>query len=855
MYFINFFKKNTTLTYFYALVFTFFVSKPLIAQVGINNTNPKASLDITANNPVSPSNTEGLLVPRVSNFPAINPTIQQEGMLIYLTAVVGLDTPGYYYWDNSATDWVKLYDQLSLIDDKDWNEVGTNIAPNSVNDNIYTYGRVAIGKNTIANNTLDIYEYSTNNKTIHTLLEGNLNGATYSAYFRNANSGNGDKYGVYSLLNGAGNNNFYASYNEISTNGSGSHFGTINKLTDSSNGLRVGTENLITNSGSNNNIGVRNFLDGFGIGNRYGISNLMQSNSSGQIYGTYNDILGSGSGRKFGTFNFINSASGGTHYGIYSEVRKTGSFAALFNGRVAIGQSSYIVGSPDWYILPETRGTANQIMQTDGNGLVSWVDADSVNDHDWYKENTTSSPNNINNNIYTQGNVGIGKINPQYSLDINTSGDSAIFISVDGTDNNTKNGIRNLNLSTGNGTHYGTYNALIGSGSGQHNGTFNDLDGNGTGSQYGSYQRIINSGNGIHVGSNNILSGSGTGLHIGVNSLLSGTGTGDQFGSYQKITNEADGNHYGFFSILEGTGSGNKYGIHNFIPNTSGGTHYGIYSNVTKNTGYAGYFLGRVSIGTTTVNNYILPASRGTANQIMQTDGSGNVSWVNNTNTSNWSRTGTNLDVANVGDDIYFTSDQTSITFPATTGSPSSMIYLFDSGINNSNRMVLSHSPGYSNWGLEFEDTTEIFRFTAGGISKVEIDLSIGYPLRVYGTARATDFESNTTTYPDYVFENYFNGSSQINSNYRFKTLLETEKFIKKEGHLPGVKSYEEIKEKGMVVNLAETSITNLEKIEELFLYAIETKKENNQLQERVNKLEQKLNKIEQFLNQLNKEK
>ncbi|WP_456437665.1 tail fiber domain-containing protein, partial [Psychroserpens sp.] len=51
------------------------------------------------------------------------------------------------------------------------------------------------------------------------------------------------------------------------------------------------------------------------------------------------------------------------------------------------------------------------------------------------------------------------------------------------------------------------------------------------------------------------------------------------------------------------------------------GTHYGYYADVTKADGYAAYYLGRVSIGTATTNNYLLPLSRGSNGQIMQING------------------------------------------------------------------------------------------------------------------------------------------------------------------------------------------------------------------------------------------
>ena len=91
---------------------------------------------------------------------------------------------------------------------------------------------------------------------------------------------------------------------------------------------------------------------------------------------------------------------------------------------------------------------------------------------------------------------------------------------------------------------------------------------------------------------------------------------------------------------MDGAGTGSKYGNYNYINPAAGGTHYGIYSEVLKaGTHYAGYFLGNVSIGTTTLNNYVFPAFRGTNGQIIQTDGSGNLSWQN-INSFAWQTTG-----------------------------------------------------------------------------------------------------------------------------------------------------------------------------------------------------------------------
>lgn len=87
------------------------------AQVGINTTNPQSSFDILATNIATPSNTDGILIPRISNFPATNPTVNQQSMLVYLTVdrtninISGTAqdyTIGFYYWDNTLPNWVPV---------------------------------------------------------------------------------------------------------------------------------------------------------------------------------------------------------------------------------------------------------------------------------------------------------------------------------------------------------------------------------------------------------------------------------------------------------------------------------------------------------------------------------------------------------------------------------------------------------------------------------------------------------------------------------------------------------------------------------------------------------------------------
>ena len=47
------------------------------AQVGINTTDPKAQLDIKASNSAAPLPTDGILVPKIEDFPATSPGVDQ----------------------------------------------------------------------------------------------------------------------------------------------------------------------------------------------------------------------------------------------------------------------------------------------------------------------------------------------------------------------------------------------------------------------------------------------------------------------------------------------------------------------------------------------------------------------------------------------------------------------------------------------------------------------------------------------------------------------------------------------------------------------------------------------------------
>ena len=100
---------------------------------------------------------------------------------------------------------------------------------------------------------------------------------------------------------------------------------------------------------------------------------------------------------------------------------------------------------------------------------------------------------------------------------------------------------------------------------------------------------------------------------------------------------------------------------------------------------------------------------------------------------------------------------------------------------------------------------------------------------------------SGTVT-PDYVFEKHFEGISKLNPSYTMMELDEVEEFTRLNKHLPGVPSASEIKTQGGII-LNRAAEINLEKIEELYLYVFELKKEIKTLKEKSIEMEKFVNK------------
>lgn len=319
----------------------------LNAQVGINTTDPQSQLDIRSSNQMAPANNDGILIPKIDDFPATNPTAAQDGMLVFVTGL-GTPTKGFYYWNQSIPNWVAIGGGIT---DADWYLESTSNSTSNINDDIYTLGHVAIGRNT-ANYPLHVEVNGTEQQAIRVDYSGADNGAKIGLYQNNQNSGNGAHHGIYSRLIGSGTGTKVGIYNQISGASSQDYYNAQNYIAGSGFGRRYGTFQQISGTGN---------------GDHYGNYNNLIANGTGDKYATYN-TASSGSGDKYGSYNLISQVHDGTHYGVYSNATKSGSFAGYFLGNVSIGTTA-----TNNYILPTSRGTNGQIMQTDATGNVSWV--------------------------------------------------------------------------------------------------------------------------------------------------------------------------------------------------------------------------------------------------------------------------------------------------------------------------------------------------------------------------------------------------------------------------------------------------------------------------------------------------
>ncbi|MGB3076463.1 MAG: hypothetical protein WBB36_14135, partial [Chitinophagales bacterium] len=121
---------------------------------------------------------------------------------------------------------------------------------------------------------------------------------------------------------------------------------------------------------------------------------------------------------------------------------------------------------------------------------------------------------------------------------------------------------------------------------------------------------------------------------------------------------------------------------------------------------------------------------------------------------------------------------------------------------------------------------TNTLYVSSNGTVGIGTDDTKGYKLGVDGGIICEELKvKNSTNWPDYVFE----------KDYQLKDIDEMQSFIKCNNHLPGIPSAAEMNEKG--IDVGEMQKMLLQKVEELSLYVISLKEQNDLLNAKVEQL------------------
>ncbi|MFC5282638.1 hypothetical protein [Pedobacter alpinus] len=163
------------------------------------------------------------------------------------------------------------------------------------------------------------------------------------------------------------------------------------------------------------------------------------------------------------------------------------------------------------------------------------------------------------------------------------------------------------------------------------------------------------------------------------------------------------------------------------------------------------------------------------------------------------------------------------------------------SALKSKIRFQSSKNGDQGNYSQFYIDPEKGFYFVSNGSALSNVGIGTTTPdekLTVKGKIHAEEVRVDLTVPgPDYVFE----------KDYPLPSLIETQKYIQENKHLPEVPSAKEMETKG--INLSEMNMLLLKKVEELTLHLIEqdkmNKKQDAQIEEliKLNKLLMKTNK------------
>ncbi len=241
-------------------------------RVGINTDNPKATLEIKTNNN-TPQPTDGVLIPRLNNFPTSHPSNDQDGMLIFITGN-GAPTKGFYYWDHTATQWkaiskpgiTKIDDLSDAKSDNDGSNNGSSIflgIDAGTNDDGTNNQNVGIGYKALFTNRTGVNNVATGVDALYSNTTGTNNIATgYRALYHNTVGNDNIATGYQALFNNTiGLNNIASGHRALHKNISG-HNNIANgayalyKNTIGNRNIAIGDSTLLESTSGNKNIAI-----------------------------------------------------------------------------------------------------------------------------------------------------------------------------------------------------------------------------------------------------------------------------------------------------------------------------------------------------------------------------------------------------------------------------------------------------------------------------------------------------------------------------------------------------------------------------------------------------------------------
>ena len=339
---------------FYIFICAISISYKSVSQVGINTTSPKALLEISSENPDSPKNTDGILIPRVNNLPVLNPDEAQNGMLLFLNNNSPDKPEGFYWWNYEKAKWLSVVDvkKINDLSDGKSDEDGSSLflgKSSGANDDGTKNANIGVGYESLTSNTtgenntaIGIYSLKSNTTGIGNIAVG------FESLTSNTIGNKNTAIGIYSLKsNTSGFGNLAVGYKSLTSNTTGSGniavgYETLTSNTTGVNNTAIGIYSLASNTtgGGNTAIGIHSLTSNT-TGKRntaIGIQSL-ESNTTGQ----YNTAIGSKTLSKntegnnntaIGTYSLSNSSTG--------QYNTAMGYASLYSNES--GQENTVVG-------------------------------------------------------------------------------------------------------------------------------------------------------------------------------------------------------------------------------------------------------------------------------------------------------------------------------------------------------------------------------------------------------------------------------------------------------------------------------------------------------------------------------